>query len=148
VFPGDYRDPHATNAALNDERWYRSGDFGRIANGMLFLAGRRSDLILRAGENIYPTEIEDRLRAHPDVTDVVVVGVPHKVLGEEVMAFVVTRPGADLAVDDLRAWAAAVLAPFKVPAYVEFRDRLPRNATGKVMKHLLDSADAMPFAED
>jgi acyl-CoA synthetase (AMP-forming)/AMP-acid ligase II len=148
VFLGYHRDPDATNAVLNHERWYRSGDFGRIANGMLFLAGRRSDLILRAGENIYPTEIEDRLRAHPDITDVVVVGVPHQVLGEEVMALVVTRPGSDLTVDDVRAWAAAVLAPFKVPAHVEFRDRLPRNATGKVMKHLLDSADAIPFAED
>ena len=148
VFLGYHGDPDATAAVLNETRWYRSGDFGRVVDGRLYLAGRRSDLILRGGENIYPAEIEDRLHAHASVADVVVIGVPDRILGEEVKALVVRRPGSDVDADELRAWVADVLAPYKVPAYVEFRDRLPRNATGKVVKRLLDSADAMPFAED
>ncbi len=148
VFLGYHRDPEATAAALNADRWYRTGDFGFIADGMLFIEGRRSDLILRGGENIYPAEIEDRLRSHPDVDDVAVVGVPHKELGEEVKAVVVRRPASTLDAPAVRAWSAQVLAPFKVPAHVEFRDRLPRNAAGKVVKHLLEANERVPFAED
>jgi acyl-CoA synthetase (AMP-forming)/AMP-acid ligase II len=148
VFLGYDRDPVASEAALGENRWYRTGDFGRIEQDLLFLEGRRSDLILRGGENIYPAEIEDRLHEHPAITDVVVVGVPDRVLGEQVKAVVVRHPGSALDADEVRAWAAAALAPFKVPALVEFRDSLPRNVTGKVMKHLLDSLDPVPFAEE
>jgi acyl-CoA synthetase (AMP-forming)/AMP-acid ligase II len=148
VFQGYYRDAVATGAALGNDRWYHTGDFGRIERGLLFLEGRRSDLILRGGENIYPAEIEDRLHEHPAVTDVVVVGVPDRVLGELVKAVIVRQPGSVLDADEVRTWAAAALAPFKVPALIEFRDSLPRNVTGKVMKHLLDSPDPVPFAEE
>jgi acyl-CoA synthetase (AMP-forming)/AMP-acid ligase II len=147
VFLGYYGDPAATEAALGGDRWYHTGDFGRIAQGLLFLEGRRSDLILRGGENIYPAEIEDRLHEHPAITDVVVVGVPDRVLGEQVKAVVVRRPGSALDADEVRTWAATALAPFKVPTLIEFRDSLPRNVTGKVMKHLLDSPDPVPFAD-
>jgi acyl-CoA synthetase (AMP-forming)/AMP-acid ligase II len=148
VFVGYHHDPDGTAAALNAERWYRTGDLGYIADGVLFLEGRRSDLLLRGGENIYPAEIENRLQEHPDISDVVVVGVYDRRLGEEVKAVVVRRPGSQLDADGVRAWAAEALAPFKVPEYVEFRERLPRNAAGKVMKHLLESAEPVPFAED
>jgi acyl-CoA synthetase (AMP-forming)/AMP-acid ligase II len=148
VFVGYHRDPGATAAALNADRWYRTGDFGFIADDRLFIEGRRSDLILRGGENIYPAEIEDRLRSHPDVDDVAVVGVPHHELGEEVKAVVVRRSGSTLDAAAVRTWSAQVLAPFKVPAHVEFRNRLPRNAAGKVVKHLLDANESVPFAED
>jgi acyl-CoA synthetase (AMP-forming)/AMP-acid ligase II len=148
VFVGYHRDPDGTAAALGPEGWYRTGDLGFIADGVLFLQGRRGDLILRGGENIYPAEIEDRLRAHPDISDVVVLGVFDRVLGEEVKAVVVQRPGSPLDAGGVRAWAAEALAPFKVPTHVEFRDRLPRNAAGKVMKHLLEVGEAVPFAED
>ncbi len=148
VFLGYHGDPGATRAVLSEERWYRSGDFGRIEDGRLVLAGRRSDLIIRGGENIYPAEVEDRLRAHPDIADVVVIGVPDRVLGEVVSAVVVRRPGSQLAADDVRAWAATALAPFKVPVHVEFRDHLPRNAMGKVMKRHLASDEAGTVVED
>ncbi len=144
LFVGYHANPEADAAALSPDRWYRTGDFGRVVDGLLFLDGRRSDLILRGGENIYPAEIEDRLHAHPDVTDAVVAGVAHRVLGQEVKAYVVRSPGSDLDTEGVRDWVAAVLAPFKVPAHVEFRDAIHRNATGKALKHLLDDAGAPP----
>jgi acyl-CoA synthetase (AMP-forming)/AMP-acid ligase II len=147
VFVGYHGDPDATEAALTVDRWYRSGDFGHIRHGLLFIEGRRSDMILRGGENIYPAEIENRLHEHPSITDVAVVGVAHRTLGEEVKAFVVLREGVDLDVDAVRSWAAEALAAFKVPSHVEFRDHLPHNATGKVMKHLLDAED-VPLIEE
>jgi acyl-CoA synthetase (AMP-forming)/AMP-acid ligase II len=148
VFLGYHGDPEATAAALNADRWYRTGDFGFITDGRLFIQGRRTDLILRGGENIYPAEIEHRLRSHPDIDDVAVVGVPHHELGEEVKAVVVRRSGSTLDAAAVRAWSAQMLAAFKVPSHVEFRERLPRNAAGKVVKHLLDANEGVPFAED
>lgn len=136
AFLGYWDNPTATSAAIDDERWYRTGDFGVIRDGRLHLEGRRTDLIVRGGENIYPVEIENRLLEHPEVTDAAVIGVEHPTLGQEVKAVVVR--GADaLTSDAVRAWAAVTLASFKVPAYVEFVDELPRNATGKVVKQLL-----------
>ena len=147
VFLGYYGDPEATRAALTEQRWYRTGDFGRIVDGTLVLEGRRTDLIIRGGENIYPREIEDRLLEHPDVTDAVVVGVPHRVLGEEVKAVVVAQPGVDVEAGALQAWVGATLAPMKIPARVEFRRELPKNALGKTVRYLLDSETPNPFAE-
>ncbi len=148
VFVEYLGDRPATAAALSHDRWYRTGDFGRIHDGALFLEGRRTDLIIRAGENIYPQEIEDRLLEHPDIADAVVVGAPDRVLGQEVKAIIVRRFGAAIGVEEVRAWVATTLAPFKVPAYVEFRDSLPRNVTGKVMKHLLETPSGAPSDED
>ena len=148
MFLGYLRDPAATAAALGPDRWYRTGDLGHVDDGLLYLGGRRTDLIIRGGENIYPAEIEDRLHEHPEITDVVVIGVEHRTLGQEVKAVVVRSPGSELDAAAVRAWAAETLAPFKVPAHVEFRDRLPRNAAGKVMQRRLDSGEGVPFAED
>jgi acyl-CoA synthetase (AMP-forming)/AMP-acid ligase II len=142
VFLGYWNDPGATAQALTPDRWYRSGDFGRIADGVLYLEGRMRDLIIRGGENIYPIEIEYRLVEHPRVADAAVIGVPHPVLGQEVKAFVVPRPGTQPAADELRAWVGETLASFKVPAYVEFRDGLPYNDTGKVIKRRLEEETA------
>jgi acyl-CoA synthetase (AMP-forming)/AMP-acid ligase II len=148
AFLGYWENPVATAAAIDDERWYRTGDFGVIRNGLLHLEGRRSDLIIRGGENIYPAEIENRLAEHPEVSDVAVVGVDHPTLGQEVKAFAV-RSSATLTAHDLRAWTAEALASFKVPTYIEFVDDLPRNATGKVVKQLLiQPQQAATFIEE
>jgi acyl-CoA synthetase (AMP-forming)/AMP-acid ligase II len=138
VFLGYWRDPDATAAALAPDRWYRTGDYGRVRDGLLYLETRIRDLIVRGGENIYPIEIEYRLVEHPDVADACVIGVPHRILGQEVKAFIVTAPGRNLSREDIRTWAAVTLAPFKVPAHVEFVDSLPYNETGKVIKRLLE----------
>ena len=94
VFTGYWDDPEATAQVLDDERWYHSGDYGRIEDGVLWLESRMRDLIIRGGENIYPMEIEHRLIEHPDIADAAVIGVEHRTLGQEVMAVVVLHDGA------------------------------------------------------
>jgi acyl-CoA synthetase (AMP-forming)/AMP-acid ligase II len=131
---GYWCDPAATAAALDDDRWYRTGELGHVAGGLLYLEGRGSELIVRGGENVYPVEIENRLLAHPGIVEAAVIGVPHRTLGEEVAAIVVPADGVDLSPAAVRAWVDGHLAPFKVPAYVEVVDGLPRNAAGKVVK--------------
>jgi acyl-CoA synthetase (AMP-forming)/AMP-acid ligase II len=138
VFLGYWDNPAATRDVLDEDRWYRTGDFGRIADGLLFLEGRRRDMILRGGENIYPIEIENRLIEHPDIADAAVIGVDHPELGQEIKAFVVPRPRSRLTAEQVRAWCAAALAAYKVPAAVEFRRALPYNQTGKLMKQELE----------
>jgi acyl-CoA synthetase (AMP-forming)/AMP-acid ligase II len=141
-FLGYWDDPDATAQAFDSDRWYRTGDFGHITDGFLYLAGRRRDLIIRGGENIYPVEIENRLLEHPAIAEVAVIGVPHQVLGQEVKAFIVVHPGSSLEEEEVRAFAAEALAAYKVPEHVEFIDALPYNATGKVLKHLLEDRSA------
>ena len=137
-----WENPAATEACLDGERWYRTGDHGLIRDGFVYLEGRRHDLIIRGGENIYPAEIENRLIEHPAVAEVAVVGVEHPKLGQEVKAYVVCHPDAATSAEDLRAFAGTTLSSFKVPAYVEFLDQLPHNPTGKVLKHLLGQPTA------
>ena len=138
VFLGYHNDQAATSAALDDQGWYRTGDFGRVINGLLVLEGRRSDLIIRNGENIYPREIEDRLLEHPGVAEAVVFGIPDRIKGEQVAAIIVRRPRTTVDVEELRQWVGERLAAFKIPEHLEFAVQLPRNALGKTMKHLLN----------
>ena len=140
-FIGYWRNPEATARALDDDRWYRTGDHGAIRDGYVHLEGRRQDLIIRGGENISPIEIENRLFEHPGIAEVAIVGVDHPKLGQEVVAFVVPHPSSDLTDVDVQRWVAQTLAGFKVPSRVEFRDELPHNASGKVLKHVLASND-------
>jgi acyl-CoA synthetase (AMP-forming)/AMP-acid ligase II len=139
VFLGYWDNPEASAAVLDDRRWYRTGDFGRIEGELLYLESRMRDLIIRGGENIYPIEVENRLVEHPDIADACVIGVDHQVLGQEVLAVVVLREGADLSADEVRRWAAGALASFKVPAEVVFRGELPYTQTGKVLKHEVEA---------
>jgi acyl-CoA synthetase (AMP-forming)/AMP-acid ligase II len=138
VFLGYWDDPAATGAVLDGARWYRTGDYGRIAGGLLYLESRRRDMILRGGENIYPVEIENRLVEHADIDDAAVIGVDHPELGQVPKAFIVRRAGSDLTAERVRAWCAAALAAFKVPATVEFRASLPYTETGKLLKQQLE----------
>jgi acyl-CoA synthetase (AMP-forming)/AMP-acid ligase II len=142
LFLGYWNNPDATREVLDDDRWYRTGDFGHIVDEFVYLEGRRQDLIIRGGENIYPAEIEVRLIEHPDITEVAVVGVDHPTLGQEVKAYVVARSGCALSEDEVREFAARSLAGYKVPTHVEFAADLPHNAAGKVLKHLLGNTEA------
>jgi acyl-CoA synthetase (AMP-forming)/AMP-acid ligase II len=146
---GYWNKPDETAAAIGPGRWLRTGDVGRLEGGRLYLATRKRDLIIRGGENVYPVEVEQRLEDHPAVAEVAVVGVPHEDLGQEVLAVCVLAPGESVTAEELTAWCAEALAYFKVPAHVEFRtEPLPRNATGKVLKHVLTEAGASDFVEE
>jgi acyl-CoA synthetase (AMP-forming)/AMP-acid ligase II len=149
VMLGYWRNEEANAETLLAGLWVRTGDFGRLEGGLLYLASRKRDLILRGGENVYPFEIENRIDQHPDVVEVSVIGVEHPTLGQEVKAVVVVREGSTLDADSLRVWCGEALAGYKVPAHVELRTTpLPRNATGKVMKHVLTDAAANVFIEE
>jgi acyl-CoA synthetase (AMP-forming)/AMP-acid ligase II len=133
-----YKDEAATASTWTEDGWLRSGDLGYLdEDGFLYLVGRKKDLIIRGGNNIYPTDVEAVLLEHPDVQEAAVIGVPHTVLGEDVAAFVVVRTDRELDIETLLAFASERLADYKRPRQVIFVDELPRNATGKVMKHQL-----------
>lgn len=133
---GYWRDPEATAGAIGPDRWLRTGDLGELREGRLFLSSRRSDLIIRGGENVYPAEIETVLVEHPDVRECLVMGVPHPDLGQEVAAVVVLVAGSTVTEETLREHAANALAYFKVPKQWRLtHEELPRNATGKVIRN-------------
>ncbi|MEE2032359.1 class I adenylate-forming enzyme family protein [Rhodococcus chondri] len=135
VMLGYWEDEAATDAAITAGGWLRTGDYGLIENDRLRLTGRRSDLILRGGENIYPAEIEQCLDEHPAVQECAVLGRDHADLGQEVVAVVVLRPGSDVTDEDLREFCSERLAHYKVPAHWKItRELLPRNATGKIVR--------------
>jgi len=149
VMLGYWRNPKATEEAFFEDGWLRTGDIGRIQDGLLFLASRKRDLIIRGGENIYPLEIENRIDEHPDVEEVAVVGVDHRELGQEVKAIVVPRKGKSLSPAAIQEWVAQSLAYYKVPTHVEIRtEPLPRNATGKVLKAVLTGEAENTFREE
>lgn len=144
-----WRNPEATAQTILPGRWLRTGDIGRLEEGRLFLNSRMRDLILRGGENVYPVEIEHRLEAHPDVREAAVVGVAHPELGQEVKAIVVPIEGARIDTAELGRFVADRLASFKVPAHWEVRSELlPRNAAGKLLKHVLTGDAENPFVEE
>jgi acyl-CoA synthetase (AMP-forming)/AMP-acid ligase II len=129
-----YRDPEATERTWSGQ-WLHSGDLGHVdEDGYLYIVGRAKDIVIRGGNNIAATEVESALYEHPGVLEAAVVGIPHDVLGEDVGAFVVPRPGVVLDAEALRAFCAERLADYKVPRQIWFLDELPRNATGKVLK--------------
>ncbi|MGD0880535.1 MAG: AMP-binding protein [Acidimicrobiales bacterium] len=132
-----FGDPEATARTWVDG-WLLTGDLGRIdEDGYLYIVGRSKDVIIRGGNNIHPIDVEHAIALHPAVSEVSVFGVPHPVLGEDVVACVVLRSGHEATADDLRAHTLEHLARSKVPRRWYFTDALPRNATGKVLKDRL-----------
>jgi acyl-CoA synthetase (AMP-forming)/AMP-acid ligase II len=132
-----YGDPEATASTWVDG-WLVTGDLGRLdEDGYLYIVGRSKDVIIRGGNNIHPTDVEHVIETHPAVREVAVVGVPHDVLGEDLVAFVTLRPGAQATAEDLRTHTLEQLARYKVPRQWTFVEGLPRNATGKVLKQQL-----------
>lgn len=127
---------YLSHTAIDEFGWYPTRDNGHLdADGFLFLHGRADDVIVRGGENIAPTEIEDRLRAHPSVDDVAVVGVPDEQWGERIEAFVVSS--GDIDVDALKEWVREGLRSTRVPQYIHQQAELPYNETGKLLRRVL-----------
>ena len=146
---GYWNKPEATAEAIDADGWLHTGDIGhRDPDGFLYITDRAKDMIIRGGENIYCVEIEQRLVNHPDIADAAIIGVPHPELGEEVKAVVQLEAGATLTEAEVRQWVADGLAAFKVPTYVEVSiDKLPRNASGKLLKNVLRGEGDVSFAE-
>lgn len=137
LMSGYHNSPDQTRAAFRHE-WYRSGDAGYLdETGRLFVVDRLKDMIVTGGENVYSAEVENALATHEGIAHVAVIGVPHRVWGEAVHAVVVAAAGHILAEDAVIAHARGLLAGYKAPKSVEFRDSLPTSAANKVLKHVL-----------
>ncbi len=135
IVKGYWNRPEAT-AETFVNGWVRTGDLARLdEEGFCFIVDRAKDMIIRGGENIYSSEVENILYEHPAVTDAALVGIPHQTLGEEPAAVVHLAPGETVSEGELQAWVGARLAKFKVPVKIIFcTDTLPRNANGKILK--------------
>ena len=132
-----YNDEEATASTWSEDGWLHTGDLGYLdEDGYLYIVGRKKDVIIRGGNNVYATDVEAALYEHPAVQEVAVIGIPHPVLGEDVAAFVVLAAEAELAggAEALQRFCHERLADYKVPRRIVFCDELPRNATGKVLK--------------
>ncbi len=136
VMLGYWEQPDKTTEAIDAAGWMHTGDLATMDDaGYLRIVGRIKDLVIRGGENIYPREVEEFLYTHPDVADVQVLGVPDPLYGEELLAAVRLRPGAQLSEEDLRAFCRGRIAHYKVPRYVRFVDEFPMTVTGKIQKY-------------
>ncbi len=136
---GYYKRPEETSAAVwKDEAgraYLRTGDVGKLDDdGFLYILDRKKDMILSGGVNVFPKDIEETVARHPEVADVAVIGVPHDKWGETPLALIIRRPGSSLTAEELTQWANGRLAKHQRLSGVEFRDELPRNALGKVLK--------------
>ncbi|MBI4010864.1 MAG: long-chain fatty acid--CoA ligase [Candidatus Rokubacteria bacterium] len=134
VMLGYYRMPEETARALR-HGWLHTGDVGRLdADGFLYVVERMKDLVIRGGLNVYPREVEEVLYAHPKVAEAAVVGAPDPLMGEEVCAFVVLRPGDPATADELIGFCQQHLAKFKCPKQVRFVESLPKSPVGKILR--------------
>jgi len=137
VMKGYYKRPEDTAEVMRNG-WFHTGDIGTLdADGYLSIVDRMKDMILRGGFSVYPRELEEVMLTHPSVSMVAVVGVADERLGEEVKAFVVKKPGADITEDALLEWCKEQFAAYKYPRIIEFRTELPTSATGKILKREL-----------
>jgi fatty-acyl-CoA synthase len=146
VMAGYWQDPEKTAEAVDGDGWMHTGDIAVMDDdGYLAITGRIKDLVIRGGENVYPREIEEFLYSHPDIVDAQVVGVPDEKYGEELMAWVRIREGAEPPTpESLRAFCAGRIAHNKIPRYVQVIDEFPMTVTGKVRKvELRERGEAM-----
>jgi acyl-CoA synthetase (AMP-forming)/AMP-acid ligase II len=142
VFAGYLDDPQATEAVVDTDGWYHTGDIGWFDDGNLRITDRLSDMVLVGGFNVYPAEVEATMRDHPGIGDVAVIGLPDARLGEVPVAFLVARSGVTLELDEILEWCRSHLASHKRPRHVHVVESLPRTASGKVRKvELRDEVD-------
>ena len=135
VMLGYWNDPDRTAEAIDSDGWMHTGDLAVMDDeGYVNIVGRIKDMIIRGGENVYPREIEEFLYTHPDIVDVQVIGVPDVRYGEQVMAWVQLRDGADTTDEDIREFCRGSIAHYKVPRYIKFTDSFPMTITGKIQK--------------
>ncbi len=138
VMLGYYNKPEEQAQVLKDG-WLNTGDMGyRDEDGALFLVGRKKDLIIRGGFNIYPREIEEVLITHPLITEAAVIGVPNKYLGEEVQAYIKLKPGATITEEQILEYCEDKLPYFKTPKFIKFVRSFKKDPSGQILKHLVE----------
>ncbi len=144
-----YLGPDGRPAAPLSDGWFHTSDLGHLdADGFVYLTGRKSDIINRGGHKISPVEVEKALMQHPAVKDVVVIGLPHEMLGEDAVACVVRNTGAALGATELLHFAQEKLPAFKVPTSFHFLDKLPRTGPGKINRRAFAAAMALEIATE
>ncbi|SFA91533.1 MULTISPECIES: AMP-binding protein [unclassified Bacillus (in: firmicutes)] len=138
VMKGYYKNDDATREAIDEAGWLHTGDLAVMdENGYCKITGRLKDMIIRGGENIYPREIEEFLYTHPKILDVQVVGVPDKVYGEEVMAWIILKEDQIADEEEIRNYCRGKISKHKIPRYFEFTNAYPMTASGKIQKFKL-----------
>ncbi|MDQ1300183.1 MAG: long-chain acyl-CoA synthetase, partial [Chloroflexota bacterium] len=138
VMPGYWGQPAETAQTLTGDGWLRTGDIARVdEDGYFYIMDRLKDVINVSGFKVLPREVEEALFQQPKVQEAVVIGVPDRVRGEVVKAYIVLKPGASATVAEITQWCAGRLAPFKVPRQVEFRAELPKTTVGKTLRRAL-----------
>ncbi|MFJ8256581.1 AMP-binding protein [Peribacillus asahii] len=138
VMKGYYKNPEATQEAIDHEGWLHTGDLAVMdENGYCKITGRLKDMIIRGGENVYPREVEEFLYQHPAILDVQVVGVPDKKYGEAVMAWIILKEGETLTEEEVKEYCKGQISHFKIPRYVQFTKEYPMTASGKIQKFKL-----------
>jgi fatty-acyl-CoA synthase len=136
VMAGYWNEPERTAEAVDEHGWMHTGDLATMdEDGYLNIVGRSKDMVIRGGENVYPREVEEFLHTHPAVLEASVIGVPDERYGEELMAWIRVREGAQLTEDEVREYCQDRIAHFKRPRYVRFADEFPMTVTGKVQKY-------------
>jgi fatty-acyl-CoA synthase len=141
VMHGYWNDEAKTREAIDADHWMHTGDLATMDDeGYVNIVGRIKDLVIRGGENVYPREIEEFLYRHPKVQDVQVVGVPDKKYGEELCAWVITKPGQTATEAELREFCTGQIAHYKVPRYICFVTEYPMTITGKIQKFKIREA--------
>ncbi len=138
IMKGYYNKPEETEKVVKDG-WLYTGDMVYMdEDGYLFIVGRKKDLIIRGGFNIYPREIEEVLVSHPLISEAAVVGIPNKYLGEEVKAFVKQKPGSNLTEDQVLEWCEERLPYYKTPKFIVFVKQFKKDPYGQILKNLID----------
>jgi fatty-acyl-CoA synthase len=138
IFSGYWEDPEETRKTIERDGWVHTGDLAtQDEDGFYYIVGRRKEMYISGGENIYPVEIEELLFKHPSIDLAAVIGVPDEKWGEVGKAFLTLKPGQSLKPEEIRDYLAAKLAKYKVPKHFEIKDSLPLSATGKILKREL-----------
>ena len=138
IFSGYWKEPEETRKTIEQDGWVHTGDLAmQDEDGFYYIVGRKKEMYISGGENIYPVEIEELLFKHPAIDLAAVIGVPDEKWGELGKAFLTLKPGQSLKPEEIREYLATKLAKYKVPKYFEIRDSLPLSATGKILKREL-----------
>jgi len=138
TFSGYWEEPEESSKTIRSDGWVHTGDLAmRDEEGFYYITGRKKDMFISGGENVYPTEIEELLFKHPNILEAAVVGIPDEKWGEVGKAFIVLKPGKTLTSDEVITYLQGNLAKYKIPKQYEFRDDLPKSAAGKILKREL-----------